>query len=309
MSEIVIQKNQLAVVGAADENYARYLLVAFVSALLNTSDRTRLKLFCLSGGISAETQEVMQKKVKELGSIIVFIEVDGARYDQYKVIKHLSKVAYYRLSIPEIFFNKTDRVLYLDCDLIVTGDLLSLLEVEFDGQPVAAVEDISKGTHKSTGLQRKEYINSGVMLINVDEWINQNINNKVFSALENQRIDNDQCAINIALNGFWLRLPLAWNYQSGIYRNKSYLQDNYGCREVEDVFLYPKVIHFVGSDKPWNKVCYHPWEKDYMKYANISGVDIVKLKEFSKFIYSIRSFKNFKKYIRSFFRRASLKKL
>jgi|SRR5699024_10852410 len=307
MKKISIEDGQLAVVGAADENYAKYLLVAFVSALLNTTDKARIKFFCLDGGIEPQTKKTMENKIEELGSSIIFLTIDGAQYDQFKVIKHLTKVAYYRLSIPELFQGVTDRVLYLDCDLIVTGDLLQLLQVNFGREPVAAVEDISKRSHINTGLQRKDYINSGFLLININAWNKEEINKKVFKALENDSIDNDQCAINVALDGNWLRLPLVWNYQSGIYRNKKYIIDNYGCQEFINVMNNPNIIHFVGSDKPWNKVCYHPWEYNYMKYANAAEIKIYKLSELKKIIISLLSFTSIKKYVRSVYRKNQLR--
>lgn len=305
---IRIEEGQLPVVGAADENYALYLLVAFTSALINTKDKSKLAFFCIDGGILPKTRTLILKKMEELGSSITFIQVDGTQYDGYKVIKHLSKVAYYRLSIPELFSGKANKVLYLDCDLIVLGDLLDLLPVEFNRQPVAAIEDISRHSHLHTNLQREDYINSGVLLINIDEWNNQKINSKVFSALENKSIDNDQCAINIAVNGTWLRLPLVWNHQLGLYRNKKYLIKNYGKSELNQALFYPKIVHFIGSDKPWNKICYHPWQDVYLKYAGIAGVSLEKATFLEKLIASTTSFRSFKKYLRLIMRSKQLKR-
>src|SRR5690554_3225 len=307
MKEVSIEDGQLAVVGAADENYAQYLLVAFVSALLNTTDKAKIKFFCLDGGIKPQTKRVMEDKLEKLGSSIVFLTIDGTQYDQFKVIKHLTKVAYYRLSIPSLFQGVTDRVLYIDCDLIVTGDLLQLLQINFDNKPVAAVEDISTSSHMNTGLKRKDYINSGFLLINIDAWNKKEINRKVIEVLEKELVDNDQCAINIALDGEWLRLPLVWNYQSGIYRNKRYIIENYGYQQLIDVIKKPNVIHFVGSDKPWKKVCYHPWEHDYIKYADAAQVEIYKLPELKKMLISLLSFSTIKKYIRFVYRKSQLR--
>src|SRR5699024_12018296 len=91
MKKISIEDGQLAVVGAADENYAKYLLIAFVSALLNTTDKARIKFFCLDGGIESQTKKTMENKIEELGSSIVFLTIDGTKYDQFKVIKHLTR--------------------------------------------------------------------------------------------------------------------------------------------------------------------------------------------------------------------------
>src|SRR5699024_12162125 len=108
---------------------AKYLLIAFVSALLNTTDKARIKFFCLDGGIEPQTKKTMENKIEELGSSIIFLTIDGAQYDQFKVIKHLTKVAYYRLSIPELFQGVIDRVLYLVFYIIVSDVLLLLFHV------------------------------------------------------------------------------------------------------------------------------------------------------------------------------------
>src|SRR5699024_9701780 len=107
--------------------------------------------------------------------------------------------------------------------------------------------------------------------------------------------------------GDWLRLPLVWNYQSGIYRNKKYILDNYGAEELIEVLKNPKIIHFVGADKPWNKICYHPWEGSYVGYADAADVKLVKLSNLEKAIFSFTSFKKIKKYIRSIYRKAQLR--
>lgn len=53
---------------------------------------------------------------------------------------HLSKAAYFRLLIPELI-REYDKCIYLDCDIIVHGDLKELYEIELGNNYLAGVKD------------------------------------------------------------------------------------------------------------------------------------------------------------------------
>ncbi|MTV61550.1 glycosyltransferase, partial [Streptococcus pneumoniae] len=91
-------------------------------------------------------------------------------------LKNLSYATFFRYFIPN--FVEESRALYLDSDIIVTGSLDYLFDIELDGYALAAVED-SFGDVPSTNF------NSGMLLVNVDTWRDEDACSKLLE-LTNQ---------------------------------------------------------------------------------------------------------------------------
>jgi lipopolysaccharide biosynthesis glycosyltransferase len=81
--------------------------------------------------------------------------------------------------------------------------------------PVAAVYDNYVKSQPLLGIfDEGEYFNSGMLLIDVEKWREQNISEKVMEYLLKypERIKFvDQCGLNAVLNGNWMKLPARFN--------------------------------------------------------------------------------------------------
>lgn len=266
-----LDSNHVGIVASADENYAPHLAVLFTSILKNCSEPHRVRLFCIDGGISSEVRDWMQREIaKAGGEAIDFVNIDRTKYDNLPTIKHITSSAYYRISIPEIFDEQVKKVIYLDCDMIARGDIIELWSYDIQGYHVGAVENLSGHTYKKLGIPQNEYFNSGMLLINLDLWRRDAIPDKVFAFKRDNshRIStNDQCALNGVLHKTWKPLPLAWNHQTGLYRPDEQIWA-FDEQEVNDAIMDPKIIHYIGWDKPWRKVRFHPLAGEYDRYAD-----------------------------------------
>src|SRR4051812_28713331 len=77
-----------------------------------------------------------------------------------------------RLWLSDFFPDNVDRVLYLDCDIVIVGSVAALWNVDLDGALLGAV-DIPGSEHGVThlGLRAEDgYFNSGVLLIDLKKW-------------------------------------------------------------------------------------------------------------------------------------------
>lgn len=267
----------LDVVISADDRYAKHLEVVVSSSLMNTSSPSALKYHILDGGLSEDSRRRIELIVENFGAQVYFNEAPKNKYAQYKVnAERMSNAAYYRISIPEIFPNDAYKVLYLDCDLVVEGDLLELGAITLNRyQGVAAVQDLSRRSARfQLGIPPHHYFNSGVLLLNLPFWRSNNVSERVrqykleFGHLLNT---NDQCALNGILWDNWYRLPPEWNQQSGIYRRRILKEGaiDYPTEEMERATFSPKIIHYVGSRKPWMKECPHPLRHRYHHYRQM----------------------------------------
>ncbi|WP_421702288.1 glycosyltransferase family 8 protein [Aliiroseovarius sp.] len=166
--------------------------------------------------------------------------------------KKITLAAYQRVVAPRLLAADYDRILYLDSDIIYErGDIAALLALDLGGRPVAAVRNNSQirkpnryqPEYKAAGLPHAPYFNSGVMLIDVSAYLEQEIEAKTmdFARTDNEvmRRKHDQSALNLALHDNWAELGPVWNWPS-FHRFFFFTH-----------FIDPCLVHFMSSRKPW----------------------------------------------------------
>lgn len=103
-------------------------------------------------------------------------------------------------------FPKVDKMLWLDCDTIIDADISDLFNVNIEGYYFAGVKEVSKC---KDGFS---YINTGVLLMNLDKIRRDGIDDKLIWLLNSERMDlPDQDAINLIAQGRILFLPSEYN--------------------------------------------------------------------------------------------------
>ena len=162
--------NVLPVVLSADNNYAQHMAVTIASLLYNLSGQCSVHFYILDGGLS----EGNKQKIENLKVIkhftIEYIKINIDELGVYECnLPHLSVASYFRLKLPSILPN-LDKVLYLDSDIVVNGDISPIFSINLNGFLLAAVQDpyTSESYKQSldiTGL----YFNAGVLLFNLAE--------------------------------------------------------------------------------------------------------------------------------------------
>jgi UDP-glucose:(glucosyl)LPS alpha-1,3-glucosyltransferase len=182
------------------------------------------------------------------------------------------KFSYYSLSIflrliiPSTLQGVTQKVLYLDADILCVGPLVELVDIDISADIALVVPDAPATTlRRCAALQLKHprYFNSGVMLIHVENWITNRITEEAMQALltlgKKLRF-SDQDALNIALDGRARFIEGKWNY---IYDLIHDLDRNITrMRTVDDAVL----IHFAGAVKPWTDWSGHASRDLFVQY-------------------------------------------
>lgn len=122
-----------------------------------------LKFYVFNDDISSEWFQLMSKRLELLSSEIVNVKITNHSLRDYNLpLSHLSYAAFFRYFIPQ--FVKEDKALYLDSDIIVRTNIDELFLEDITDYLLAAVAD---ALVPST-------FNSGVMLINVALWRQEN---------------------------------------------------------------------------------------------------------------------------------------
>ena len=100
--------------------------------------------------------------------------------------------------------NRVERAnKYLDCDIAVRSSLRELYELPMSGDYIAGVIDVAAKKHAKR-LNIENYINTGVLLFDIEKWMTDNITNKIFGWIgknSDKIVLHDQDILNAALNG------------------------------------------------------------------------------------------------------------
>lgn len=150
------------------------------------------------------------------------------------------------------FFTKyitEHRVIYMDNDTIVTGDLADLWNMDLHGNAVAAVWEPRKNPLELYLDFNKQYVNTGVLLMDLDTMRNNHFDDALIEMLRSETLAYpDQDAINYLLKGYIYIISSKFN--SSIYT----------C-EADDA----AIVHCTPI-KPWNRNSH--WYRIWNKYKS-----------------------------------------
>ncbi|WP_406851315.1 glycosyltransferase [Herbaspirillum huttiense] len=194
------------------------------------------------------------------------------RFEQYTRSSYYSSAIFARLVIPDLLKSFTDRVLYLDADILCVGSIDALISLDLDNDIVAVVPDAIATTQRRVAaleLKHDRYFNSGMLYINIPRWLEAGISQQTIEAIlqqgERYRFP-DQDALNVVLDGRARFVDIRWNYLYGL------VGDLEGNRPALDIAPgAASFIHFAGSVKPWGAWCEHDAVKLFEHYHQQSA--------------------------------------
>ena len=250
-----------AIVLACDDHYAPHAAVVLLSLLSHTS-ASDLHLVLLSS-LGNTWAERLQALVRSCGAELHLVPMGqlleqpalqqlAGRPDQISV-PHASATALARLQAGQLLPSHRHLALYLDCDLVVQADLGPLLDHPLAGRPLAAAADalLSRMAHQSLNFPSSHtYLNSGVLLIDLDRWRSLDLDAEALAIASNPRLQGqllypDQDVLNLlALHHGYQPLSSSWNHQliHGAHTSVS---------SEEPLPQPPAILHFAGEVKPW----------------------------------------------------------
>lgn len=255
---------------AADRRYLEPLLVLMTSIARShpAEVAAELRVIVLHHDLPAAQITVIRRHADTVGLAVDVREALPAP-EPFPVTGWVSPAVYLRLQIPDVIADEL-RVLYLDCDTVVRGDLRPLLSMPLSGALLAAVRDpqnpvigsgVALPVRPELGLVAgRDYFNSGVLLLDVDAARNAGLFERAGWFLtrhpELARLW-DQDALNFAADDRWLRLDSRWNMFvfSALEQLPGFVHEMDGSRRPLDELIAAEpaaaVLHFAGPVKPW----------------------------------------------------------
>lgn len=235
-----------------NDGYAQYIMVTIKGLLENNSDP--IMIHVLSDYIS----ERNVARLKDLVSSYTFAELKVIIVDDSKLrgLKDTWTIyTWYRVLLPEILDKDVHRVLYLDADVLVAGNIGELFRLDMTDKAIAGTIDFQSkdiSTYKRCGYEpEKEYVCAGIMLMNLDYWREHDIANQVvrWGRDNNDRIQfPDQDSINYICRNAKILLPLKYDIVDGFFHDDYYYK-NYP-QELRECVESPVIIHYAGQ-APW----------------------------------------------------------
>ncbi len=252
-----------------DDAYVQPLTAAIASVIATAQEPHRLRFWLLSKTLREPAIRNLRVHIEASGACLMLQDVSGANrsFQGVPLHGHLSEAGYYRLLLPEMLPADCERVLYLDCDLIVCRPVEELWSVDLQGRSTAAVQKPRAENFRSVGLRsEEEYFNSGVMLLDLVRWRRDRLHEQALTyALRHPRLQfHDQDALNAVIQGHWHRLDPRWNQQFRIFKfNSGYL--HLPAHELQRLRRDPFIVHYTTASKPWHFDNDHPLRDRYFE--------------------------------------------
>ena len=163
------------IVYIATDSYVPLMGISMTSALMNRKEIQNLDFYICSTDISETHKEQLRQLTEQYGSRIYFIDVsDYASHFEFEFsTSGFHSIVLARLLLADYMPEEVQKVLYLDSDVIVNGDLSELDSVNLKGKAFAAVPELHmpQKEKKNIGLKKEDvYFNCGVVLINLEFW-------------------------------------------------------------------------------------------------------------------------------------------
>lgn len=259
---------RIQILCAADAAYGPWAGV-MMSGLLAHDHGAPLDFHLFSDGVRRADVRRMERMVQEHGATLNVYDVRPVLKSETEglhISLAISRTVYARLFLDHVIGSATDRVIYLDCDILCVGSIAPIWDFDLKGEAIAAVRDIGSLTpeHLATTTCRlglpegQPYYNSGVMVIDVAKWRDADVGRRAL-AYAKRMGDRlawwDQDAINGVMGARIQEMPAEWNCQVSPLTTPS-------GQEV--------LVHFFGRIKPWDLEHSGAFAKDYQRVLRAS---------------------------------------
>lgn len=250
--------NKINLLFTMNQNYVMPCVVALTSIFEN-DEESNFRVFMLHSGIGDLEREKIRELAEKYKQDIKEIKVDEKYFSE---IGHgrWSKETWYRLLVNEYIPRDLDRILYLDCDIIVTDSLLKFYNVDFEGKYIVTpIFEGSIDNGKRLNLPEDSiYFPAGFLLYNLNK-INDLFNYEfIIEKIE----ENEE---RLKFFDMDLLNILLYDKAKIIHKDFYYIDEDRNFKEKR----IPSIIHYSAS-KPWHNLIRGKYDDIWLKYLKLS---------------------------------------
>ncbi len=268
---------------SSDENYVPFLATAIISIVENNTIESKLIFHIISVGISQGSQQKLQEMIASYNAECLIYDFKQSKELVGDFIFEVDKInKYARLYLSKLLPETIEKVIYLDCDVLVLGSFIELWSINIEDYYFAGVTDVITPNHKlsiNIPLDSK-YFNSGMLVMNLKKFRDEKSIVKVEAFMKTYikrkvKYSNDQAVINALFYNDFYELPAKYNCITPFYLMKSeQIEKLYGMKlfhsneELQEAIDKPILVHFTPSfiKRPWIKRSEHPLADTYLTY-------------------------------------------
>lgn len=251
--------NYFHIAYGTDTNYQMGAAISIASILENNKESTnKYCIHIFTDVISSEYATRMKSISQQYGACILLYTVDEKVLEKLPASTVWPLSIYYRLLAFDFLSEETDKLLYLDSDIICKNNIYELESLELGDSYAAVVPDVDYTQKKNQ--QRLEidfqgrYFNSGVILANLHQWKVNDCSAEIFSLIERESGSGklkypDQDALNIIFLGHLIYLDRKYNAIFPLKTEFEKKDKNNYKKYISDETIF---IHYTGITKPWH---------------------------------------------------------
>lgn len=261
---------EIPVFFTVNDDFTPYLTVSIQSLIENADKNNHYHVYVIHRGLSDKNKAALKKmetnNVKIDDRMInIDLSIIQDREENYLKVDFFTRTIFYRLFLADMF-PEYDKGIYIDADSVILSDLKELYDVELGDNLIAATKDNSikyvEPLHvyikDVLGLPFEEYINSGMLVINMKAFREEHFTQHFLNLMKKYYfycIAVDQDYLNEIANGRILYLDDKWNAMP-----KDHKYDN---EEIKN----PKIVHYNLFYKPWyfKGIMYEKYFWQYVK--------------------------------------------
>ena len=242
---------------AADRGYASYLCVVLQSILRNSERPVQFHI--LSRGLEEKHYNLIGERLSSSKCCVQFLPFDSIDYGN--IVGMYARTTFStmdRLLLPYILPD-VRKIAYIDIDVVVLGDVGTLYDIDLGGMPLAARGSIAPeasggfsyvipasirlAPNFANEFRRRMALrsdlafptfNAGVLVLDLEQMRKIRFCEEFLPYVTRYGL-NDQELLNCFAAGNWCPLPKDWN-----------------AWPTQEILNQPKLVHFVGINKPWN---------------------------------------------------------
>ncbi|HFZ8994766.1 TPA: glycosyltransferase family 8 protein [Citrobacter freundii] len=234
-----------------------------MTSLLTYNTDIPLHFHIFSDYIDDDYSRRLQQLAAQYNTQITVYLIDNNCFSEFPYTIRYSYAAYYRFLTCEYLQSYTDRLLYLDADIICKGSVSAFLDLNMEDNILAAVLDVDMMQERAVNVfhfSPDTYFNTGMLYIDLKKWREYKILEKIAETFADKLLATkltfpDQDALNLLVKGKVLFVDRRYNTFYN-FDDEPKIKDPTRYNQV--ITSDTALIHFVGVTKPW-----FIWAKDY----------------------------------------------
>jgi len=256
---------------APDDKYINQTIVSMVSAIENNKEH-EIEFIIMYSKLS-------EQSINKLNQIqnckLRLVKVNEDAFEGFPISHWLTVQAWFRTKLPDLC-NDLDKVIYLDCDTLVRGDLTELFNTDIRNKYIAGVKDVwgVDGYCKKLDMKSGVYVNSGMLLMNLQYCRQEHFFDRIreFAKKNPKLIEfGDQDPINKIADESKVVIHPKFNFMDTWWKGGYYEHEGQEESDYLEAKENPVIAHLTGL-KPAFKGCGNKFKDEWWDYAKLTTI-------------------------------------